>query len=218
MNEIPETTRRAAVEGAFAEIPSRCGPFDLRPLSAGSFALLNRLGNPMVTGAATDNDAMFTAVCEYVWVHSAPIQEVIQIVGRSDLSASAVNEIAFTITMADIFAFLREYSKTAERISLGMTEEVETDTPGKPVPAATIPAGSPLSSMPLAEPETQPANGTSFGTSPSSGPLPTSTPPDAPPAPSSGIPTIPPILVLENPEIPPPDSPPSEPGGPGWVD
>lgn len=217
MTQIPETTRRAAIEGAFSEIPSRCGPFELRPLSAGSFALLNRLGNPMVTGAATDNNAMFTAVCEYVWIHSAPLDEVIRIVGPSDMSAESVGQIAFQLTMSDIFAFLREYAKTAERISLGMTEEVETDTPGKPVPAATIHAGSPLSSMPLAAPETPPASGTSSGTSPLSGPLPTSTPPDAPPAPSSGIPTIPPILILENPETPPPASPPSETGGPGLV-
>jgi hypothetical protein len=217
MNQIPETSRRAAIEGAFAEIPSRCGPFELRPLSAGSFALLNRLGNPMVTGAATDNDAMFSAVCEYVWIHSAPIQEVIQIVGRSDLSAAAVNEIAFTLTMADIFTFLREYAKTANRISLGMTEEVDTDTPGKPDPAATIHAGSPLSSMPLAEPETQPVNGTSSGTSLLNGPLPTSTPPAAPPVPSSATASIPPILVMVDPETPPPASPPSAPGGPDWV-
>ena len=182
-------TREALLELAFADIPSQIGSLRLRPLSAGSFALLGRLGNPMMVGkqapaqaaAGDEQTTMFAAVIEYVWVHSAELDEVVTVETRADIPAATIKRLGFEISIGQALAFLERYQASAERMTASLAEvETEDDesSPGKP--PESPPAGSPASSTPAVHVETQLASEISFGSCLSSAHSHISTPPTSP--------------------------------------
>lgn len=196
--KIATPSREALLELAFSDIPSQIGSLALRPLSAGSFTLLGRLGNPMMVGKqapveAVQEDsqtAMFAAVIQYVWVHSADIEEVIAVETPSDIPAAALKHLGFQLSIGQALAFLERYQASALRMtaSLAETEQEEDETPGKPPELA--PVGSPASSTPAEPAETPCASATSSGSCQLSEPSPTSTPPTVPTEPAADGPSL----------------------------
>lgn len=211
--KIVQPSREQLLELAFSDIPSQIGSITLRPLSAGSFTLLGRLGNPMMVGSqapleAAQGDsqtAMFAAVIQYVWVHSADIEQVITVETPEDIPAAALKHLGFQLSIGQALAFLERYQASALRMtaSLAETEPEDDETPGKPQESPL--AGSPASSTPAEPAETPFASATSSGSCPSREHSPTSTPPTSPTEPAADGPS----LTLLPDFTPPPPTPPS---------
>lgn len=196
--------RLVHLETAFSNIPSKIGSLELRPLSAGSFTLLARLGNPMVpsNGAAVSEDNrtdLFEAVIQYAYLHSAPMEEIAKIGKVGDIDESKLKMLGFDLKMSDVFAFLQDFQAATERMAANLAEidpEDEKDKPGK---SALLPVGSPASSTP-AEPVVIPSvSDTSSGSCPSNGPLPTSTLPTSPTEqPAGGLVMLPDLATAKS--------------------
>lgn len=52
----------------------------LRPISLGSLEILRQLGNPLSTGAADITNIDTHTLTEFIWVHTAPVDEVVDAV------------------------------------------------------------------------------------------------------------------------------------------
>lgn len=188
IHPIPETMkstqdRYALLRQAFCEVPSQVGPYKLRPISGGSFELLGQIGNQLVTGAVDGTQmglpALTAAVNEYIWIHSAPLDEVIAVRTRDDVPADAVRRMAMEIEIGEILAFTTTFTAAAVAMAAALAESDEDDDePGKP---DASPTGSLPSSSPVGPPATPYASGISSGSPPSPEPLPISTPPTSPP-------------------------------------
>ncbi len=217
-------SRQELLRQAFCEIPSQIGPYKLRPISGGSFELLGALRNSLVDPdpesqlQGSSLQRQLTAIHEFIWIHSAPIEQVLAVETRDQLPSIEIRKIGMSLPIGECIAFTAVFVQASIRMAAAMTEafEDEDSSPGKP---QTPPTGSPRSSSPAEPLETLPANVTSFGSRQSKEPSPTSTPPNATPAddadgytPLMELPTIPasnetppvsPISPLKNSEPPP---------------
>lgn len=185
----PEAKRQLLLEMAFSDIPSKVGKYDLRPLSAGSFTLLGRLGNPMMVGkespekalsAAQSQTEMFAAAVQYIWVHSAPLEEVTAVEQAEQIPAGALKEIEFSLQIGQAFAFLNRYQESALRMTASLAEVEPEDHEGQPGKQETPLVGSPASSTPAVLAVIPCESATSSGSCPSSEHSATSTPPTSP--------------------------------------
>ena len=70
--------RSAALSANFITAPTIVGDRTLRPLSAASFSILKRTGNAFITGSE-DPDRKVAAAMEFIYVHAAPLEEVIAV-------------------------------------------------------------------------------------------------------------------------------------------
>lgn len=167
------TPREYLLETTFCDIPQNIAGITLRPLSAGSFTLLGRLGNPMMVGGASNQADIFDAVIQYVWIHSADIDDVISIEKLEDVPALGIKKLGFQISLGQALQFLETYKQCAARMTASLAEvEEDDDAPGKPAAQVPAPAGLPLSSLPSVQPETPAESDTSSGFNPLSDPLP----------------------------------------------
>jgi hypothetical protein len=178
-------SRQSLLRQAFCEIPASVAGRTLRPCSPSSFALLGDLGNPLVGAAQADAvggmGALMGAVTQYIWIHSAPVDAVAAVTCSSDLPASEIRALGFELEMGEALEFLHTFTAASRRMAAALAETEEDDeSAGKPAAPATAPTGSPPSSSPLEPQETPRENVISFGTPPSSGPLPTSMPQTSP--------------------------------------
>jgi hypothetical protein len=148
---------------------------------------------PVTPGAAMD------ALFEFLWIHSAPEEKVLDLTCDGDFTAlrRAARRFAMSIDFDDLAAFQEQFTGLIARVNAALTESGEADDdaePGKPV---TSPAGSPLTSLPLAPTPIPTANTGRFGVFPSNGDSNTSTPPASPQA----LPSLfPPIAMMDDPE------------------
>lgn len=76
--------------------------FNLRPISLGSLELLRQINNPLATGS--DNaDLDFHVIAEFVWIHAAPIEAVVETVyNRPSQIAREVALFCMNISPSDI--------------------------------------------------------------------------------------------------------------------
>jgi hypothetical protein len=194
--------RQSLLRSAFCEVPQTVSGLDLRPCSPGSFALLGELKNPLIaqreSSAAITMDELFGAVIQYIWIHTAPLDQVLTIVKSEDLPELEIKKLGFALRIEDALEFTTSFSTAAEKMAAALAETDDDDEPGKPT-AAQPPTGSPLSSLPSVLPVTPSASDTFSGSPPSPAPSPTSTPPLPPTdhAPAGVIP----LMIL--PEMPP---------------
>lgn len=210
----PSLSREHILATCFSDIPSSINHVTLRPLTAGSFTLLSRLGNPMIVGAAlggADQASMFEAVIQYIWIHSALIEKVICIETKEQIPQNEIAELGFNLSFGDVMAFLEGYKSSAQRMQAALAEvEDEGDTEGK---SESGHIGSPHLSLVLEEPETPSESATYSGSCPSSAPFPTSTPLTSLTEPTAAGPASSPETPAPSP-IPEPSSNPSEESGP----
>lgn len=202
--------RQHLLETAFSDIPSKVGDITLRPLSASSFTLLSRLGNPMMVGnkkpaAALEKSGeqgeMFAAVIQYLWVHSAPLETIVEIERIDQIPEREIKMLGYGVTMGEALKFIAAYQESALRMTASLAEvepEEDTGKPGK-LPE-TRHAGSHRSFSPAEQPETPSGSDTSSGSCPSSEHSPTSTPPTSPAEPAAAGLVILPDLTPETPE------------------
>ncbi|MEO5712161.1 MAG: hypothetical protein ABIT37_01625 [Luteolibacter sp.] len=179
----PTPSREHILATCFSDIPSEIKGIQLRQLSAGSFTLLSRIGNPMIVGAAAgagDQASMFEAVIEYLWIHSADLDKVSAIATKEQIPAEEIAKLGFSLTFGDILGFLEGYKTSSLRMQAALAEvEDEDDAEGK---SETLPTGSPALFLPSGVLETPSGSDTSSGSCPSNEPLPISTLPTSPTA------------------------------------
>jgi hypothetical protein len=176
-------SRESLLAGAFREIPQEIAGIKLRRMSAGSFQALGEIANALVAGIPEGEDsktAIFRAVAEYVWLHSADLKQVTLVEKREDLPAAEIKALAFQIDFAEALEFLEVYKQASLRFAAAMADTDEDENAaalGKSVSART---GSRRSASRSEPPETRKESVTSSGKCPSNEPAPTSTRPTSP--------------------------------------
>jgi hypothetical protein len=196
---IHSVSREALLEAAFRDLPQTVAGIQLRPMSAGSWVLLNTLGNSLVAGVSSEADgktAVFAAIYEYLWIHSAPIERVAEINHRDDLPAAEIRALGFQVPIGNALAFLETYKESALRFAAAMTEPEEANVPGQPgkLPESRL-VGSPPSVSPSGPPVTLSGSDTSSGKCQSSAPSLTSMPPMS----QTELPVDGPAMILDHP-------------------
>ncbi len=178
--------RNRLLSEAFRSHPTSIGPIQVRPVTPGSYQLLADLGNPMAaalgSGGGDSSSNFFAAVVQFAWVHSAPLEKVMEVHRPEDIPEAGLRAIAFQVTMEDVLIFLTAYKEASLRAAAAMAEAMDDDEggEGKPVPLAIPHSGSPASSSPSVPPETPPAKDMSSGNSHLHGLSSISTPPVPP--------------------------------------
>lgn len=195
-------TRQSLLRSAFCDVPQSVSGLELRPCSPASFALLGELKNPLVaqreSSAPLTMDELFSAVIEYIWIHSAAIEDVIAIERKEDLPKLEIRKLGFDLRIEDALEFTTSFSSASVKMAAALAESDDEDEPGKSA-AEPPPTGSPRSSSLSVLPVTPSASDTFSGSPPSPAPFPTYTQPSPPmaqdvagPIPLMTLPTMPP--------------------------
>lgn len=171
--------RMRALSRAFREVPLRCGELTLRPLTSGSVEILMALGNPLFADGEGEREMGYQEIFEYIWVHTAPLDEVAAGADDPTYVRQRARALGLEISIEDLADFAQQFLQLMERVKATMVEEVIDEPRGKSVGAPQSPTGLPRWSGPWEGQETQPGNGGSFGSSPSTGPCNISTLPSA---------------------------------------
>ena len=109
----------------------------LRPISLGSLEVLRRLGNPLVSGDADMTNIDTRTLTEFIWVHAAPLDEVVETVYNAP---SQINRKAALFAMSISPAELRviTLSLSADQASLQAASAIPqpdaTDSPNERTP------------------------------------------------------------------------------------
>ena len=168
--------RLSVLSAAFREVPLTCGPLTLRPLTAGSLNILMETGNPLFTGGDPSESAQFQALFEFIWIHTAPENEVIEACGNPDLLHTQARKLSLSISFDDLTEFAAGFASLNQRMNAALVETVPERGVGKPS-GETPPTGSPLSYT-ISEDAPIPSASTGFsGVSRFPEPSNTSTPP-----------------------------------------
>ena len=188
-------SRLALLSAAFRDAPLVIGPFTLRPLSAGSVAILLESGNAIFSDlpeADLTPAASMAAVFEFIFIHAAPLNEVIQVADDPAALRHAALRLGLELTMDDLDTFSAAWDSLKAQLDAAMIEIIpeKGGMPGKPVAGQPMPSptGSPPSSMPLVAPPHPIESTGSSGNYPSPAPSNTSTPSTPPMAPESAGP------------------------------
>ncbi len=81
MPTISISTREDSNNRSMVQPPARTeSGLSLRPISLGSLEILRQLGNPLCTGAADITNIDTRTLTEFIWVHAAPLEEVVETV------------------------------------------------------------------------------------------------------------------------------------------
>jgi hypothetical protein len=173
-------TRSQLLSRSFRETSLKIGDRILRAPTAGSIDLLQQSGNPLFSEQQSETDENpgdLLPLFEFIWIHSAPLDEVLAAADIEGEIKRQARKLAFVTPLEDVTEFAAGFQTLQTRLQAAMTEAVpEEGDEGKPV---TSPTGSPSSSLPLAGQGTQTASATSSGNSRLSDPSSTSTPPSA---------------------------------------
>ena len=196
---------------------------DLRPMTGGSMMILQQFRNPLFAAAtagtapvddpaAEDADRVredYLGLLQFVWVHTAPIDEVIAAAEAGEegiaIARKAAWRLALEYTPEQVTQFGQQFAGLKARVEAAMTEAIPEGPPGKPAPS---PTGLPAWSGPSAGQGTPSGSDGSSGTSPSTAPSSTSTPDSATTAAASAGPSPAPAAaspsVIPLPSLPPP--------------
>jgi len=175
--------RLSVLSAAFREVPLTCGSLRLRPLTAGSLNILMETGNPLFTGGDPSEAAQFQALFEFIWIHTAPEEEVIDATSNPDLLHTQARKLSLSISFDDLTGFAAGFAQLNQRMNAALVEIVPERGMGKPS-GETPPTGSPHSSTPSAAAEIPGASTGFYGVSRFPEPSNTSTPPTTQPEPS----------------------------------
>jgi len=109
----------------------------LRPISLGSLEVLRQLGNPLSTGAAELDSIDTRTLAEFIWVHAAPLDEVVETVYNAP---SQVNRkaalFAMNISPAELRAITAALSadQAAVQAASAIPQSDFSDSPNAPTP------------------------------------------------------------------------------------
>lgn len=172
--------RMKLLADSFRAVPLTCGTMTLRPLTAGTVMLLMDTGNPLFSDQeAPTESALMQGIFEFIYIHTAPEDEVIADTDDPARLRSKARALALRIGFDDLAAFTAQFEQLRARLNAASVEVLPDKEAGKPGGATTEtpPTGSPSSSTLSAVPEIPPARDISSGGSPSPSPSNTSTPP-----------------------------------------
>lgn len=205
----PQPTRDDLLRSAFATMPQSLGDYTLRRMGPFTYSLMVAFGNPLLTGKNATMEGIMDSVAEYVWLHSASEDDVIEVSKKTDLPEKEIRKIGLKLDMGEALSFFNTLKECSLRMAAALTDIEEEDEKGKPEKVSS-PTGSPPSSSPSEPPVIPFASATSSSTplssEPSSSSLPTTSPTEPP---STGQSTSPAMNPL--PQIPPSASSPSKP-------
>ncbi len=109
----------------------------LRPISLGSLEVLRQLGNPLASGNAELSTIDTRTLAEFIWVHAAPLDEVLETVYNAP---SQVNRkaalFAMNISPPELHAITAALSadQAALQAASAIPQPDTTDSPNAPTP------------------------------------------------------------------------------------
>jgi hypothetical protein len=166
---------------AFTARSLTCGTHQLRPLTAGSMALLMDSENALFApapGVEVGEAESLQALFEFVYIHAAPLEEVIAAAEDPALLRRRARTLGMGISLEDLQSFSEQFSGLQARLNAAAVDILpDAADEKKPAGETAPPTGSPPSSAPSAEQETPPGSTGSSGACPSSAPSNTTTPP-----------------------------------------
>jgi hypothetical protein len=196
--------RSALLSRAFRDVQIVIAGRHLRPPTAGSLDLLQQIGNPLFVEADDETPAKATLLplFEFIWVHTADLNEVLEAAELEGEIRRKARVLAFETPVEDVNAFTEAFNKLQVLMQAAMTEVVPEGDGGKPAPSRT---GSLSSSSPSVVPAIPSASASSSGSAPSGAPSLTSTPPTDTTDPfADGPATSMPPGAIPLPSLPPP--------------
>lgn len=198
-------TRSALLSRAFTEGSLTIGNLTLRAPTAGSINLLQEIRNPLFSEEADEtasNTNDLNPLFEFIWVHAAPIDEVLAAAEIEGQIRREARKLAFETPLDDVAEFTAAFQQLQTRLQAAMTEAIPEDgDEGKPV---TSPTGSPSLSSTSAGQGTASESDTSSGNSRLIEPFSTSTPPKGITAPPADLPATSTPADLPTPTLLPP--------------
>lgn len=109
----------------------------LRPISLGSLEVLRQLGNPLASGNTELTDIDTGILTEFIWVHAAPLDEVIETVynAPSQVKRRAA-QFAMTISPAELRVITSALSadQAALQAASAIPQPDSTDSPNELTP------------------------------------------------------------------------------------
>lgn len=109
----------------------------LRPISLGSLEVLRQLGNPLASGNAELTDIDTGILTEFIWVHAAPLEEVMETVynAPSQVKRRAA-QFAMTISPAELRVITAALSadQAALQAASAIPQPDSTDSPNELTP------------------------------------------------------------------------------------
>lgn len=184
-------SRISHLSAAFRDLNLTCGALTLRPITTGTILLLMETENLLfseretseenpeeVSGQKMDSLTM-QAIFEFIWIHTAPEEEVIRTCEDPAALRRAARLMALKVDISDLENFTDGFTKVRDRIQSAMVDPISEkgEATKKPSEEKLTPTGSPPSSSPSAEPEIPSESTSSSGDSPSIVPFNTTTPP-----------------------------------------
>lgn len=109
----------------------------LRPISLGSLEVLRQLGNPLASGNTELTDIDTGILTEFIWVHAAPLDEVMETVynAPSQVKRRAA-QFAMTISPAELRVITSALSadQAALQAASAIPQPDSTDSPNEQTP------------------------------------------------------------------------------------
>ena len=109
----------------------------LRPISLGSLEVLRQLGNPLASGNTELTDIDTGILTEFIWVHAAPLEEVMETVynAPSQVKRRAA-QFAMTISPAELRVITSALSadQAALQAASAIPQSDSTDSPNELTP------------------------------------------------------------------------------------
>ena len=109
----------------------------LRPISLGSLEVLRQLGNPLASGNTELSDIDTGILTEFIWVHAAPLDEVMETVynAPSQVKRRAA-QFAMTISPAELRVITSALSadQAALQAASAIPQPDSTDSPNELTP------------------------------------------------------------------------------------
>jgi hypothetical protein len=195
-------SRFKSLAGAFRLMPRELCGLTVRPITAGSLDLLYLTGNMLFSAdAPAKAGSEIAAIAEFLWIHTAPLEEVLDAAEDPALFRRKTRAFALQVDIDDLGKITAAISAAGEQIAAATVEpeapEGSGETAGEPSPTG-LQASSTISA-PIAIPS---ASATSSGSSLSLVPANTSTRPIETPAASAPGQTNPAELLTTIPARP----------------
>ena len=138
MPSISISTREDSNNRSLVQPPVRTeSGLSLRPISLGSLEVLRQLGNPLASGNTELTDIDTGILTEFIWVHAAPLDEVMETVynAPSQVKRRAA-QFAMTISPAELRVITSALSadQAALQAASAIPQPDSTDSPTELTP------------------------------------------------------------------------------------
>lgn len=138
MPTISISSREDSNNRSLVQPPARTeSGLSLRPISLGSLEVLRQLGNPLASGNTELSDIDTGILTEFIWVHAAPLDEVMETVynAPSQVKRRAA-QFAMTISPAELRVITSALSadQAALQAASAIPQPDSTDSPNELTP------------------------------------------------------------------------------------